>query len=120
MPFQRDTQSLPSPSGRSSESSPIRYTPEALTRDFVDGDGLRWTVREIVPEPRATLHRTLLLRPGYENGWLSFRCSVIACRIAPFPARWRDLSDYELERWCMKALDRARIRRATAWGDKQT
>ena len=96
-----------------------RYTPEALTREFVDGLGVRWAVREIIPEPRTTLHRTLLTRPGYENGWLSFRCAVMACRIAPFPENWRHISDFELERWCMKARDRARIRRAGGSGDER-
>jgi hypothetical protein len=101
------------------DRSPSRYTPDALSREFVDGDGLIWTVREIIPEPRATLHRTLLTRPGYENGWLSFRSAVMACRIAPFPKNWRQISDYELERWCMKARDRARIRRASGTGDER-
>jgi hypothetical protein len=101
------------------DPSSARYTPEALTREFVDGLGLLWAVREIVPEPRATLHRTLLTRPGYENGWLSFRCAVMACRIAPFPKNWHSISDYELERWCMKARDRARIRQARGSGDER-
>jgi hypothetical protein len=103
---------------RLTESATSRYTPESLTRDFVDGDGVQWTVREIVPEPRATLHRTLLTRPGYENGWLSFRSGLMSCRIAPFPSNWRFISDYELERWCMKAQDRARVRR-TRTSDEQ-
>lgn len=114
--------SVPPPFSSSSQlirPDATRYAPEVLTRNFVDGDGLLWTVREIVPEPRTTLHRTLLTRPGYENGWLSFRSSVLACRIAPFPREWRSISDFELERWCMKARDRARIRRAAAPGDEQ-
>lgn len=88
-----------------------RYTPESSTRDFVDNDGLRWTVREIIPEVRETSHRTLLTRPGYENGWLSFRSEGLNCRIAPFPRDWRTLSAYELERWCMRARDAARVRK---------
>ena len=87
------------------------YSPDTRGRELVDSDGVRWMVREIVPEPRSTLHRTLLTRPGYENGWLSFRSAQLSCRIAPFPAHWRTLSDYELERWCMRARDAARIRR---------
>jgi hypothetical protein len=102
----------PSSDRLADDQSLSRYTPEALTREFVDGGGVRWAVREIIPEPRATLHRTLLARPGYENGWLSFRCATMACRIAPFPGNWHAISDYELERWCMKARDRARVRRA--------
>ncbi|HEX2779039.1 MAG TPA: hypothetical protein VHM30_06055 [Gemmatimonadaceae bacterium] len=71
---------------------------------------MRWTVREIIPEVRTMNRKALLTRPGYENGWLSFRSATLSCRIAPFPAHWRSISDYELERWCMKARDAARIR----------
>jgi hypothetical protein len=99
-------------SGRSSGNGPTApYTPDSSTREFVDDSGRRWAVREIIPETRPTVHRTLLTRPGYENGWLSFRCASLACRIAPYPEDWRTISDYELERWCMKAQDRARVRR---------
>jgi hypothetical protein len=87
------------------------YTPESSARDFVDSDGVRWVVREIIPEPRATKNRTLLTRPGYENGWLSFRSIGLSCRIAPFPASWRTISEYELERWCMRAQNAARMMR---------
>jgi len=89
----------------------IRYTPESSSRDFIDGDGIRWIVREIIPEMRQTERRTLLTRPGYENGWLSFRSDGLTCRIAPYPASWRTITDYELERWCMKARDAARVRK---------
>ena len=87
-----------------------RYSPEASVREFVDSNGLQWAVREIIPEMRISERRTLLTRPGYENGWLSFRCEALSCRIAPYPPTWRTISDYELERWCMKARDAARVR----------
>jgi hypothetical protein len=89
----------------------IRYTPESSSRDFIDGDGVRWIVREIIPEMRQTERRTLLTRPGYENGWLSFRSEGMSCRIAPYPASWRTITDYELDRWCMKARAAARVRK---------
>jgi hypothetical protein len=88
-----------------------RYTPESSSRDFTDSNGVQWTVREIIPEMRVTERRTLLTRPGYENGWLSFRSEGMACRIAPFPASWRSISEYELERWCMKAKAAALVRK---------
>ena len=97
--------------GAEDDRSAARYTPESSTREFVDGDGVRWTVREIIPEMRATTRRTLLTRPGYENGWLLFRSVGLSCRIAPFPAHWRTISDYEMERWCMRAQDAARVMR---------
>jgi hypothetical protein len=43
----------------------------------------------------------------------------MSCRIAPFPPAWRFISDYELERWCMKAQDRARVRRARATDEQR-
>lgn len=98
-------------SGREGIASAPRYTSELSMREFVDNDGLRWTVREIVPDVRPTAHRTLLTRPGYEKGWLSFRSEGLACRIAPFPRDWRTISEYELERWCMRAQDAARVMR---------
>ena len=88
----------------------VRYTPDSRSRDFVDSNGVLWTVREIIPEMRISDRRTLLTRPGYENGWLSFRSEGMSCRIAPYPASWRTISEYELERWCMKARDAARVR----------
>jgi hypothetical protein len=115
----RDSRTSVSTPAWLTEPGSSRYTPDSLTREFVDGDGVRWTVREIIPEPRATLHRTLLTRPGYENGWLSFRSSEMACRIAPFPQGWRSISDYEMERWCMKARDRARNGRTKMQGGEQ-
>ena len=87
------------------------YSPDSRARVFVDSDGVRWTVREIIPEPRTTLYKAVLTRPGYEHGWLSFRSTELSCRIAPYPTYWRTCSDYELERWCMRARDAARIRR---------
>jgi len=99
---------------RALDSSPAapsaRYSPESSVREFVDSNGVHWAVREIIPEMRVTERRTLLTRPGYENGWLSFRCEALSCRIAPFPPTWRTISEYELERWCMKARDAARVR----------
>lgn len=86
------------------------YSPEASAREFIDSNGVSWIVREIIPEMRASERRTLLTRPGYENGWLSFRCEALSCRIAPYPPAWRTISDYELERWCMRARDAARVR----------
>lgn len=107
MSEQRGESATPRPAtGRAS-----LYSPDSRAREFVDSDGVRWTVREIIPELRGTLYKAVLTRPGYENGWLSFRSTELSCRIAPYPAYWRTCSDYELERWCMRARDAARIRR---------
>ena len=110
-----DPASRASHGGRAAEQrSTTRYTPDSRAREFVDNDGVRWTVREIVPEGRSAKWSSLLTRPGYENGWLSFRSDEVSCRIAPFPSHWRSISDYELERWCMKARAAARVRRRSS------
>ena len=93
------------------------YTPESSAREFTDSNGVNWTVREIIPEMRVTERRTMLTRPGYENGWLSFPSEGMSCRIAPYPGAWRTISEYELERWCMKARAAARVR--AKGGNKQ-
>jgi hypothetical protein len=118
MTFERQNSSISHPDAFRGAAA-ARYTAESGTREFIDGLGLLWTAREIIPELRPTTHRPMLTRPGYENGWLSFRSHVMACRIAPFPANWRHISDYELERWCMKARDRARVRRKGGAADEQ-
>ena len=102
---------LLSPVQRPAPTPAASYTPAANGREFVDNDGVAWTVREIIPLMRAVTQRVMPTRAGYENGWLSFRSERMACRIAPYPAGWRTVSDYEIERWCMRARDAARVRK---------
>ena len=104
---------------RPAGSLAARFTPASGAREFLDNDGVAWTVREIIPQARTATHRLMPTRPGYEKGWLSFRSERLSCRIAPYPAAWRTVSDYEIERWCMRARDAARIRRKTTAGDKR-
>ncbi len=102
---------LLSPVTRSAPPLAASYTPASNAREFVDNDGVQWTVREIIPMMRAVTQRVMPTRAGYEQGWLSFRSERMACRIAPYPAAWRTVSDYEIERWCMRARDAARVRK---------
>jgi hypothetical protein len=77
----------------------------ALSRQFVDSVGLRWTVFEIVPE--AALARFISLLPHAERrtGWLLFESEDgDRRRLAPYPADWRTMAHFELERWCMRAM----------------
>lgn len=105
------TSVLRSPVQRFAPSLAASYTPALNARQFVDNDGVQWTVREIIPLMRTMTQRVLPTRAGYEKGWLSFRSEGMSCRIAPYPAAWRTGSDYEIERWCMRARDAARVRK---------
>ena len=80
------------------------------TRDFVDCEGVRWTVHERRFDNRAVGMPRLLARLGYGEGWLTFRAGEAQYRIGPYPPDWQSLSDFELERWCMRARWEARQR----------
>ena len=85
------------------------------TRSFTDTVGVTWTVREIgTPTLTGTLDK-LLETERRRGGWLVFESSEgDKRRLAPYPAVWRTVSTFELERWCMKAarLPPAPARRA--------
>jgi hypothetical protein len=70
--------------------------------EFTDSDGVRWEVREI---PAPTLHDGELATSfgDYARGWLLFSSSNLRKRLAPYPADWRALTPYELEKWCWRA-----------------
>ena len=75
-----------------------------LSRTFTDSVGLEWTVREIAsPELTDTLAR-LLEHDRRVSGWLVFDATDgEKRRLAPYPPDWRTMSDFEIERWCMRA-----------------
>ena len=75
-----------------------------LSRTFVDSVGVEWTVREITtPELTDTLAR-LLEQDRRLGGWLVFDSAEDEKRrLAPYPPDWRTMSDFEIERWCMRA-----------------
>ena len=74
------------------------------TRTFVDSVGVSWTVREVTPLGLSpTFDR---LREGAERRrpWLVFESDEgEKRRLVPVPANWRELSDFVIERWCMRA-----------------
>lgn len=77
------------------------------SRAFIDCVGTSWTVTEV--QPLLDLSTTWLLQPHPERrgGWLLFESDEgERRRLAPFPSDWRTISDFELERWCMRALER--------------
>ena len=74
------------------------------TRTFTDSVGLEWTVVEIANPTMPPSLEKILQGDRRQGGWLAFKASDgERRRLAPYPAEWRDISDFELERWCMKA-----------------
>jgi len=75
-------------------------------RTFTDSEDVRWEVREIrsheLPERLAKL---LGDNDRRRSGWLVFESSDgEKRRLSPFPPDWDTISEFELERWCMRAL----------------
>lgn len=84
---------------------PVVASPPSASRQFTDTVGIPWTVYGI--SPSAGLQHVIALFPHPErrSGWLLFESAEgERRRLAPFPANWRDISPFELERWCMKAV----------------
>lgn len=90
----------------SDKSSGVHYHKSAAGPIlFTDAMGARWTVHEI-PSP-SMLSGTPMFRahPERRTGWLLFESRAgESRRLAPYPADWRSLSPYVLERWCMRAV----------------
>ncbi len=88
---------------------------DAAGIEFTDSDGVRWEVRAI-PAP--------LLREGnpssafgeYSEGWLLFSSEHLRKRLTHYPEDWRELTPYELEKWCW----RAKAERRSGMGTGQT
>ncbi len=65
-------------------------------RDFVDSEGVRWSVWPVVPEmlqPRTAAEDYL---GEYEAGWLCFESATERRRLAEYPEDWDRLADEEL------------------------
>ncbi|HYD55195.1 MAG TPA: hypothetical protein VEA99_21340 [Gemmatimonadaceae bacterium] len=74
-------------------------------RRFVDCVGTAWTVTEIRPILDVAAIGLFQPHPERRSGWLLFESDEgERRRLAPFPTEWRDISQFELERWCMRAL----------------
>ena len=85
-------------------------TSATLSRRFVDCVGVRWTVYCVAPP--ILLPSPVTLRPHVERrgGWLLFESADgDRRRLAPYPTDWREISAFELERWCMRATPRAQL-----------
>ena len=75
------------------------------TRNYVDSVGLEWTVREISSPSLSGAVAKLLEHDRRRGGWLVFESNEgEKRRLAPYPPDWRTMTEFELERWCMRAL----------------
>jgi hypothetical protein len=69
-------------------------------RNFVDPNGTAWEVFEVQrasPRPES-------VRPGLEDGWLTFQSASEKRRLGHYPAGWQSLSDAELSMLCRQGL----------------
>lgn len=81
-------------------------------RRFTDCVGIGWTVYCITPP--SLLDGAMILLPHRERrqGWLLFESDEgEKRRLTPFPAEWATISDFEMERWCMRATPDALLPR---------
>src|SRR5690242_15409499 len=77
-------------------------------RNFVDSSGTAWEVFEV----RRASHRPESVRPGLEDGWLTFQSASEKRRLGHYPPGWESLSDGELSMLCRRGLPVTLNRRA--------
>ncbi|HEV7991010.1 MAG TPA: hypothetical protein VGP25_04250 [Gemmatimonadaceae bacterium] len=77
---------------------------QITSRSFTDAVGVEWSVREIGSPLLAGTLAKVLERDRRAGGWLVFESGEgDKRRLAPYPPDWRTVSQFELERWCMRA-----------------
>ena len=75
------------------------------SRDFTDSVGVSWTVREIASPMLEGAMARVLERDRRRGGWLVFESDESEKRrLTDYPPDWRTITDFELERWCMRAV----------------
>lgn len=77
-------------------------TRDAAGVEFTDSDGVHWEVRQI-PAPVLKDGTVSATFGEYSHGWLLFSSPLLKKRLTPYPDDWRDLTPYELEKWCWRA-----------------
>ena len=74
------------------------------SRTFTDAQGETWTVVEVATPRMPPALKKLVGRERRTGGWLVFvNEQGQKRRLSPFPDDWRSVSDFEMERWCMRA-----------------
>ena len=69
-------------------------------REFVDGRRVEWRVWCVTPEQMSPVHAREMFHGRYveyQEGWLVFESASERRRLAPFPSRWAEFPDEELE-----------------------
>ena len=66
-------------------------------REFVDSQGVRWTVWSTIPAWRSTVPAEM------QTGWLTFESKAGRRRLAPIPPEWERAEADELCRFCEKS-----------------
>ena len=78
--------------------------PTVTPRQFTDCVGDRWTVYCVIPPAIPERPNAYFPHRDRRSGWLLFESEAgERRRLAPFPDDWHAVSDFELERWCMRA-----------------
>ncbi len=73
-------------------------------RSFVDSVGVAWTVGEISSPSLTGALAKLLEHDRRRGGWLVFESEDgEKRRLTPYPADWRTMTVFEIERWCMRS-----------------
>ena len=76
---------------------------DVMVLAFTDETNRAWEVREI-RDPILPERAKLLLRHGYEGGWLLFVSGEERRRLAPYPPGWRFADPVRLRCWVNDAL----------------
>ena len=69
-------------------------------REFVDSRHVEWKVWDVTPEQMHPVHAREMFHGRYveyQEGWLVFESAAERRRLAPFPSRWDEFPDVELE-----------------------
>lgn len=61
-------------------------------REFNDGSGRLWRAWDVAPQ------KPDLVRPGFEQGWISFETEDDKYRLVPVPPGWHEMPETELRR----------------------
>ena len=78
--------------------------PTHRARTFVDAVGVEWTVVEVANPAMPPSLAKILREDRRRGGWLAFQGSDgDRRRLSPYPNDWAEVTDFELERWCMRA-----------------
>jgi hypothetical protein len=69
-------------------------------REFVDSRHVEWKVWDVTPEQMHPVHAREMFHGryvDYQEGWLVFESATERRRLAPFPSKWGEFPDVELE-----------------------